>query len=170
MVKSYALWVVPGGTAYHSLKNQISELSKEYNTVDFEPHVTIIGGLAGEENKLVSKMEELASAPPFEISLNKIGDSDEYFKCIFLECERNKELMDLNRKARVIFNHLKDPEFKPHLSLLYAELKPELIKKIVDELKPKYSSGLNFGVADVRFMLTAQHPAVELKKFELRKK
>ncbi len=170
MEKTYALWVMPSGETYLNLKNEILRLSKEHNTVDFEPHVTIIGGLIGEEAVLIKKMEEFRSTLSFEVSLRGLQHSDEYFKCIFLECERSRGLANLNQKAKILFGRLNDPEFKPHLSLLYAKLEPEVREGIVDNLKMKYGSDLHFEVTDIRFMLTAQHPALELKKFEFIKK
>ena len=160
---------MPSGSIYQELKDIIFELSKEHGTVDFEPHVTIVGGLVGDETKLIKKTQELGKIVPFKVSLGKLQQSDEYFKSIFLECKRSKELMGLNQKTRVLFNKLADPEFKPHLSLLYSELKSEAREKIVDSLKSRFRSSISFGVSNIRFMLTAQHPAIELKKFEFDK-
>ncbi len=161
---------MPSGAVYQSLKEVIHNLSKEYGTVNFEPHVTIIGRLTGDETVLIEKTKELAeSMGQFKISLEKLQQSDEYFKCIFLECERSRELIDLNQKARELFGRLEDEEFQPHLSLLYDKLGPKTREQALESLKLRFEPNMNFVASNIRFMLTAQHPAIELKKFDFQR-
>lgn len=164
MAKSYALWLVPSGEVYDNLKGLIPDLSRRNGTVDFEPHITLIGGLEGEEKTLISKAH-LLGATPFNVRLSNLEHSGEYFKCVFLNCEMSGELEALSNRARTAFGVSGESEFSPHLSLLYGNLRPDLRETIVRELAPRSKDPIEFAVSGVRFMLTEKHPAVELKAF-----
>ena len=51
-----------------------------------------------------------------------------------IHSEDNKELRQANAVAREIFNKYDDPEFMPHLSLLYGMYPDDIKKKMIDGL------------------------------------
>ncbi len=133
--KGYALWLMPSGDVYKRLAKIISQLSGEYSTPDFEPHVTLLPRLIGPEEEIVSKTSQLATlVRPYGIRLTKVDYLDEYFKCLFIKVEETEHVMDANAKAREIFNRQQDPKYMPHLSLLYGNFPPKTNEKIITEI------------------------------------
>ncbi len=160
------MWIAPSGKVHDDLKGLILNLSRRYGTVDFEPHVTLIGGLEGNEQELAAKSEELARTAPFRVRLLPNPEhSDEYFKCVFLRCEKTPELAELNRMAVSLFGRADGPEFAPHLSLVYGRLGPTAREEIVRELAPGFAVPVEFTVSGLHFMLTDRHPAAEIRAF-----
>ncbi len=147
--KGYSIWLMPTGRVYYQLSEIISQLSKKYSTPNFEPHVTLLGNLIGPGEDLISKtlklVEQLKS---FEIKLKKVDYFDEYFKCLFIRAEKSKEVIKANNIAREIFNLNLDPEYMPHLSLMYGNLNPETKEEILAD------SGKEF---DISFEIKSIH-------------
>jgi len=147
--QGYYIWLMPSGSAYDRLRALILKLSKEYSTPLFEPHITVIGGMIGQEDAIVAKTAELASfVKPCIIKLNKIDHRKEYFKCLFLHAEETQPLLDINLKAREIFSRQADPARMLHLSLLYGDLsvsvKDEIIRRIDKDASVEFKASKIF--------------------------
>jgi len=128
---------MPTGEVYNQLNDLISELSRRYSTPYFEPHVTLLGDnlLIFPEEEMLSKTEELATLiDPFTFRLNEIGQIDSYYRALFLRGEKTPELTHVNTETRKIFGLPEDPDFMPHLSLLYGDLPVETKQKIIREI------------------------------------
>lgn len=152
--KGYSIWLIPAGEVYRKLAEIISQLSKKYSTPNFEPHLTLIGDLLRSEEEIISKTLELAEQlKPFEINLKKADYFDEYFKCLFIRAERSKEVIKANNIAREAFNLKLDPEYMPHLSLMYGNLSPETKEKILADLGKEFD--LSFEVKSIHLFSTA---------------
>jgi hypothetical protein len=75
---SYSLWLMPTGEVRQRLAGTILELSRQYATPAFEPHVTLASGMVGPAREVVAKMRELARRiPPFTIRLTAVEGLDE---------------------------------------------------------------------------------------------
>ncbi len=134
---------MPEGDVYKKLSNLITQLSKEYSTPNFEPHITILHSLVMMEEDIINKTRHLASTiNPFKVKLNVIDYLEEYFRCLFVRAEETDDLVNLSNRAREIFNRQSDPKYMPHLSLLYgnfsAEIKKNIIKKIGSKFEEKF--------------------------------
>jgi len=142
--KGYSLWFIPDNEIYDMLSDLISKLSSRLHTPVFEPHLTLIGEVEGEEKGIIQKTEELASAiRPFEITLTRIGYLDHFFRCLFIRAEESGNLLKANEKAKEIFGRMDDPKYMPHLSLVYGNLTEEKKKDVIAE------TGENFGISFV---------------------
>jgi len=155
MIKAegYSIWLMPKGEVYRKLAEIISQLSKKYSTPNFEPHFTLIGDLLGSEEEIISKTLKLAGQlKPFEIKLKKADYFDEYFKCLFIRAEKTKEIIKANNIAREIFNLNSDPEYMPHLSLMYGNLSSETKEKILADLGKEFN--ISFEVKSIHLFST----------------
>lgn len=139
----YSVYIVPTKTVYKGFDKVMNELvrrysdnSLKYQAPRFEPHLTLIGDLVGSEDEVIVKCDKLASSlTPFDISLNALGQSEKYFKCVFIKAEKTKELVDANAKAREIFGRSSDPEYMPHISLIYGIFNEKIRREIIDSVK-----------------------------------
>lgn len=151
--EEYSIWLIPTGEVYHKLSEIISQLSKKYSTLNFEPHVTLIGNLIGPGENLISKTSKLATQlKSFEINLKKADYFDEYFRCLFIRAEKSKEVIEANNIAREVFNLKPDPEYMPHLSLMYGDFDSETKERILADLGKEFD--LSFEIKSIHLFST----------------
>lgn len=132
--KGYCLWLMPTGEAYDKFSSLIKRLAKEYNASVFEPHVTLIGDLMGSENDVLKEVEQLVLGQrSFPITLRLIDYQDFYFRTLFVKADRTKPLQTLHDQACEIFE-MKEPNYMPHLSLLYGDFSPKVKEKIIEAI------------------------------------
>ncbi len=135
-----SVWLMPTGRVCEELRTIISELSDKYATPPFQPHVTMVADLTGDEKELSSTTKSLAFLlRPFEIALTTVDYLDEYFRCLFFRIEESPALLEANQTARVLFNQERGPRFVPHLSLMYGNLDPQTKRRIVQSLRIDFS-------------------------------
>lgn len=132
IARGYSLWLMPSDM---HIKNLISQLSEKNASPFFEPHVTLLGEVAGGEDDILSKTLKLSSEiNAFRIELGKVEYLAEYFRCLFSRAKETKELIRANQSARQIFNREKDHRFMPHLSLMYGNFSATIKQKIISEI------------------------------------
>ena len=149
---------MPTGATFVKLAHIISQLSKDYSTPSFEPHITLLGGVIGSEEEIVKKTAQTASMlAPYEILLTQVDYLDEYFRCLFINVEKTSEVMNANAKAREVFHEYitsKHPatEYMPHLSLLYGDISSQTKEAIVKKIGREWN--LTFEAASIHLFLT----------------
>jgi 2'-5' RNA ligase len=128
---SYSLWLMPTGEVRQRLAGPILDLSREYGTPAFEPHVTLASGMVGAAREVAGKMRDLARRiPPFTVRLTAVDGLEEYFRCLFVRVATTHPIMRANKAAREVFRLERQPAFMPHLSLLYGGL-PASVKQVI---------------------------------------
>ena len=131
----YSVWLMPEDEIYAKLNSTIRQLSKPYSTPEFEPHVTVIGTLTGDEQTLIEKMEDLAGImTPFPIKLMDLDFLNEYFRCLFIRIEQTAAVMGANTRARTIFDQSRSADYMPHLSLMYGDIDTGVKKAIISTI------------------------------------
>lgn len=135
ITKGYSLWFMPTGKAYDKFNRIINQLSKEYNSPRFEPHVTLIGQRVGSEEKIIKKIEKIVSEiKPFKIQLTTVDYQDYYFRALFIKIKKTKEIVEANKITKEVFEMGGISEYMPHLSLLYGDFPESLKKKIIKNI------------------------------------
>ena len=136
-MSTFHLWLVPTGSVYDRLASVLADLSARYRGPRFDPHLTLLGRLEGEQESLVALAKQLAHAlQPFEVRLKEPSYEAQYFRCLFLPAEPSPSLLDVHRRAKQIFAPQSTRAFDPHVSLLYG-LYPERVKQeIITALPP----------------------------------
>jgi 2'-5' RNA ligase len=140
--RGYSIWLVPPKEAYEPLDDVINRLCAEYSDGNlryqapyFSPHITLIGGLMGSRNAVAAKTAQLASLiDEFEVKLGGLAElSDEYFKCVFVKVQKTRGIVAANQTARRIFEKKDDPEYMPHISLIYGFFPKNIRERIMSE-------------------------------------
>ncbi len=153
----YSLWLMPEDEVYVKLSSTIRQLSKPYGTPEFEPHITVIGTLTGQERTVVEKLTRLASAiKPFDVKLMDIDYLNEYFRCLFIRIEQTREVMDANTQARAIFDQSRSADYMPHLSLMYGDIDIAVKRAIIRTIGK--SLRCTFPVSDIHLYTTSGAP------------
>ena len=103
-MSTFHLWLVPTGEACNRLAVVISELSALYHGPKFDPHLTLLGKLEGEEEHLADLTKQLAHVlRPFEIQFKEPGYESQYFRCLFLPIELSLPILEAHQQAEQIF-------------------------------------------------------------------
>lgn len=154
----YALWLMPSGEVRQRLAGTILELSRQYGTPAFQPHVTLAGSIVGPAREVTSKMKDLAGRiSPFTVRLTTADGLEEYFRCLFVRVAQTHPLLSGNEAARAIFRLPKRPAFMPHLSLLYGSLPSKEKETIVASLGRQFE--LEFKATSLHVYLIKGEPA-----------
>jgi 2'-5' RNA ligase len=154
----YALWLMPSGEVRQRLAGTILELSRQYGTPAFQPHVTLAGSIVGPAREVTSKMKDLAKRiPPFTVRLTTVGGLEEYFRCLFVRVEQTHPITSANAAAQEIFRLPKQPAFMPHLSLLYGSLPSNEKERIIAALDHRFE--LEFKATTLHLYLIKREPA-----------
>ena len=133
----FHLWIVPTGEVYDRLADVIADLSARHHGPAFNPHLTLLGRLEGEEASLVDRTRQFARAlQPFEVRLKEPGHEAQYFRCLFLPAEPSSPLLEAHQRATQIFDTQPTSAFDPHVSLLYGMFPESLKQEIIKALPP----------------------------------
>ena len=164
----YSIWMIPEGQVHEELTTTFHKLSKKFKSPKFEPHITLLGGITGPEKEVISKTYRLATKiKPFAIGLKQIGYQNNYLRSLYLCANPNPQLLSVNRLAKRIYG-MKQGEYLPHLSLIYAKL-PERAKiKLIPSLEKGHEK--EFKVNSLHLYKTYGHVSnwFEVARFSLR--
>ena len=153
----YSLWLMPTGEIRQRLAGTILDLSREYATPAFAPHVTLAGGIVGPAREVSSKMRDLARRiPPFTVRLVAVDGLEEYFRCLLVNLATTRPVMFANEAAREVFHLERQPAFMPHLSLLYGSLPASVKERIIASLGRRFE--LAFKVTSLHLYLIKGAP------------
>lgn len=121
----YSLWLIPSGNQDRRLAETIESLSHAHGGPRFDPHLTLLGGLDGAEDRFVAATDRLAAVlRPIVLRFRAIEVGDEPYRCLYLRVAEEDDLMAAHREALRQFGGTIDPSFMPHLSLFYGTLSP----------------------------------------------
>jgi 2'-5' RNA ligase len=155
--KAYSLWIMPlGSEAFGRLATLISNISDAYSpkghpSPDFDPHITLLGGIEGDEETVKEKTKKTAAElNSFDVRLDGIGQRDEYFRALFFDLKNNAYLKEANAIARKTFGLEPDPNYEPHMSVIYGRFEKEKKREMAETWCKRYK-GMSF-VAEWLFL------------------
>lgn len=154
----YSLWLVPDtkSEVYRVLAQCISDIAKEYQTPNFVPHATLLGGVDGNEEDVRNKTRKLAEMiAPYEMELGEVGSNGIYFQILFSKVEQTEVVMRPNIVAQKVFGVEKGKYF-PHASLTYGDFPLETVAVLQQQLRERCHSitGKKFLVQDIELWRT----------------
>lgn len=155
--RTFALWLMPTGKAYYELASLIIDLSKKYGSPPFAPHVTLLGGLSGRMEEILSRTSNLsANLRPYTINLTRIEYLDEDFRCLFIRVQETEEVIQANTRTKEIFDRRNDPKYLPHLSILYGNFSSTTKEVIIEKVGRNFE--LSFEVDKLHLVDTSGRP------------
>ena len=132
------------------LAGLITRLAVRFGGPDFEPHVTLLPGLAGSYESVLTVAAELAGrTPPLEIRPTRGDHRDEFFRCLFLEVALTRELEATHELARRLFKVRFEAPFLPHLSLVYGWLAEPEKERALGEIAGEVLGAFRVNTLDV---------------------
>jgi 2'-5' RNA ligase len=137
----YSLWLLPALPVRNDLAQLIENLSGRLGTPRFEPHVTLAAPVETHEAEIIATTQEIAaSLAPLSIRFEGIGQTDAYFRCLFLRAEKRPDLLATHERACARLGRPPEPDFMPHLSLVYGKLTHEVKAALTEDISPRVPS------------------------------
>jgi 2'-5' RNA ligase len=123
MSGTYSIWFGPDREtqAYRRLNELIGEYARSYpDAPDFDPHITLLGGIETDEPTVVDRTQDLARGrDPLELAFGDASCSTTTHQCVFLLVVPSTALLELRRAASEAFDR-DERLYVPHLSLIYS--------------------------------------------------
>lgn len=121
----FSLWLMPEGEIAERLAGWIDRLALRFRTERFAPHLTLLGGLVGDEPAVLDGAARAAAElAPFTVHLDSVDGREEHFRCLYVQALEAAPLVAAHATAARAFSRQPDPGYEPHLSLLYGRLEP----------------------------------------------
>ncbi|MCF7809145.1 MAG: hypothetical protein K9M49_06125 [Candidatus Marinimicrobia bacterium] len=137
--KGYSIWLLPDDKSTHLLQGTIDTLSARFHSPVFQPHITLLGQLEGDQLSIMGSFNMLCKGVhPFMLGVRGIAYQNVFFRSMFCELSETGELMALNQLARERYGRETDKAYFPHLSLLYSHKSEAEKQTAVKSLKPQY--------------------------------
>lgn len=125
MTRTHSLWLTldDDSRANEQFRDVITDLADAHEDAPiFEPHVTLVGGLTDDRERLTQVTQELAATTePLELYFADVQCSTTSHQCVFSLVEPSLELLQLRRKTMTSLNR-PAAMYIPHLSLIYSEM------------------------------------------------
>jgi hypothetical protein len=134
--QAIAYWLLPGTPAREVFSREIRRLAEQFGAPLFEPHVTIFIAPAN----LRPPLEVLRELSPvnIELTIHSIRFSEQFTKTLFVQFETSGTLQQLGDAIWKASGAQDRYLIDPHLSLLYAKLRPETKQRLADKIRPPF--------------------------------
>ncbi len=120
----YSLWLMPEGQEQKEFTDIITRLSERFGTPTFEPHVTLLGGLHGEERAIVSRISDIVrTMRPVLIRTSTLHSQEDYFRQLFVQVEKTRPLMETRARVKVLTGGRRERPYSPHVSFMYGSVR-----------------------------------------------
>ena len=147
---TYSLWLTPDESTHDDLASLIADLAAEHGGPRFQPHVTLLGTVVGEEAEIVRLAGDIAAqTPPLHADFDGLGMEDVYFRALYLVVSKAPALMAANALARTVFASTRPEPFMPHVSLFYGDDPAEKKRSIGAAIRPRLPASCEILTLDV---------------------
>jgi 2'-5' RNA ligase len=136
--RGISLWLMPGDAARQRLGALIERLAARLGSRPFPPHLTLLAGVEGwSPGAVVATSRALAARlRPVTVRLESVEGREEHFRCVIALAAADDPLRSAHATAARAFGRQPDPEFLPHVSLVYGSLAPGTKRRLIEEVAP----------------------------------
>ncbi|ORX47338.1 LigT-like protein [Piromyces finnis] len=134
--KGYSLLMTPERTSetYKLLNNTVADLSREYKTELFEPHLTLYAPIDMPLENLKKKLNSLSMMEPFELKMTNITTGNKYYQCVLGKVELTHDLEYIYRRVMELLELENKNGYFPHVSLIYGDFHNIMKRRILNEI------------------------------------
>ena len=128
-------FLLPAEPFYTEFQETIRQLARELNAPVFEPHVTVfVAHESPEDNASAILHRVTAHLCPLLLTAAEYAWTPMYTKSLFLEFDADASLTQLHATLRKLSAMPTNYELRPHLSMAYKQMTPDLQENIAREL------------------------------------
>ena len=144
MSKNFSIWLMPAKDDTKYLHGIISQLSREYNSDYFSPHITLYSPLRNHHRYIEERVEKLSkNLLPVDVKVTNIKYTNNFWKTLFFDIKTSPELIEIHRALLNYLPNKSTNQFLPHISLIYKKLSLEQKTKIMKKIISKKSFTMN---------------------------
>lgn len=122
----YTLWLLPQAAQETQLNTSIQQLATRFDAPFFGAHATLLPGLRGDPAELINQVKDLIFTwPSFQAPVKQVAMTTAFFRALFLEMEPIDSFFTYRKEVVKVLQLEPKDHFRPHVSLLYAELAKE---------------------------------------------
>jgi len=158
--KGYSLLMTPERTskAYELLNHTVTDLSREYKTELFEPHLTLFAPIDIPLEDLKRKLNSLSMMEPFELKMTNITTGNKYYQCVLGKVELTHDLEYIYGRTMELLGLENKNDYFPHISLIYGDfhtiMKRRILKEILHEKNYIHFLPLTFTISQIEIWKT----------------
>lgn len=136
----FAIWFLFNEDDNDYLNRIIQDLSKQYTSIVFVPHITAYG-LVETNLETIEKtvLECIYGVKPFLVEKIKLNYSDDFWKTLFIKIKQNEYLNSINKKLTSKLSKFSKFKFLPHVSLIYKKMNKQEKEHLANNLDIKDS-------------------------------
>ena len=129
----HSLWLCPAGASGDAFQSIIQSASSSLDTFCFPPHITLVAAIMTSPEDVVERAKIVASKiAPYDFEFENVSQRNAYFQCVYCKMKRTEDVVNANKIAREVFTERRtDPEYMPHLSLVYGDFTEEQKKDTI---------------------------------------
>ena len=136
---NYALWLLPPDDVRARFAQLIREIAATNDTPEFDPHITLLEAIDGDEGPLRAGIRELAfNTQPIEVRLTEANYLDEFHRALFIMVEPAAAVLAARAEAQARFATENDRPYMPHMSLLYGNLAVPTKESLLDRIGHRF--------------------------------
>lgn len=135
----HSIWLHPAGPLAKLIRADVQHLSKLSNQAFFEPHVTLLGDLAGAPGDTASACQAVfAGSASIPVKVIAVSSTASFFMSLFLDLHVQQTLHEVRQELIKRF-HVRAPSpFRPHISLAYGLRANQLSYELFEQLEDRY--------------------------------
>jgi len=131
-----AYWLLPERAARELFSRKIRDLAGQFDAPLFEPHATVF--IAPENSRAPLAVLRDLGQVNVELTIHSIRFSEQFTKTLFVQFESSGRLQRLGDAIWKASGAKDRYLIDPHLSLLYAKLRPETKQRLADKIRPPF--------------------------------
>lgn len=127
-------WLIPAEPARSYFRSLISDLALRFDAPVFEPHVTLYGTKAADEDPAGALRSAIVNVKVPRLSVAGLDCSDEFTKTLYVQFQPDAALRRLSENLQAASVSQSEYKLNPHLSLIYKTMAPEAKRQIMNSL------------------------------------
>jgi len=130
--QAIAYWLLPERGAREVFTNEIHELARRFRAPAFAPHVSVF--IAPENSRDPIEILRELGAVTIKLTIRSIRFSEQFTKTLFVQFEQSVPLQEMGDRIWKASGASERYVIDPHLSMLYANLPPEMKQELAGEI------------------------------------
>ncbi|MDH5632087.1 MAG: hypothetical protein OEZ10_03750 [Gammaproteobacteria bacterium] len=120
---TYALWLLPDAGETTVLQLAMDRINEAVPGPQFQPHLTLIERIHGDEDELKQRVVSLAGQmSSFTAEPEKLVHSQSYFRAVYVRLKPSADMLRCRQLGAETFKLRLDKSYQPHISLLYSAM------------------------------------------------